>query len=83
MEDGVSDMVERVNNAIREAVAKEFSVQLCNGTDYVARAAIEAMREPTEAQLLAAVEWAEESGAALEPIAIGYQRMIDAALSVP
>ncbi len=46
--------------------------------DY-ADAVLDAMREPDAAMVKASQTWASECGCQFEPIAIGYQRMIDAA----
>lgn len=65
-------MVERLRQIISEARAEEKS------DAYIARAAIQAMREPTEAMLLAG-ERAEELGDS--PAYKHWRAMIDAALS--
>ncbi|QIX20746.1 hypothetical protein [Agrobacterium pusense] len=47
----MSEMIERVGRAIHAASEECFTLEAC---DLLARAAIEAMREPTKAQLEAA-----------------------------
>jgi len=70
----MTDMIERVTQALRE-VLWNYGVQLTKEMDeLLARAAIEAMREPTEEMSHAG--WRTDSGIGT----VVWQAMIDAAL---
>lgn len=80
----VPEMVERVEGAILSAMSRG------GDSEAMARAAIEAMREPTEAMLKAGARrfsdcWSLEPGEGLdeEPEQPIWQAMIDAALTSP
>jgi hypothetical protein len=69
----MSEMIERVKLAIRDACDPHVTDSMC---EVAARAAIEAMREPTEAMLQAFGERALPIGNPQD----GYSAMIDEAL---
>lgn len=68
------EMVKRVSDAIEWQMAQDD-----NAPEDLARAALEAMREPTEAQLAAFHNSCDSNGQCL--VKYGYTIMIDAALS--
>ena len=86
----MSEMVERVGEALRVKLIEWYAggIGFEDGGLMLARAAIEAMREPTEQQLAAAwaVITAEKQGQGITRLTPGlgareiYQAMIDAAL---
>lgn len=76
----MTDMVERIARAIEQAMPNYISDELPQH-DFLAsaRAALEAMREPTPAMFDAAESWGDDAERDLR----FWQAMIDAALTPP
>jgi len=74
-----NEMIERVAQAILAKVPLGYGMTIAESDEY-ARAAIEAMREPTEAMVDAFV-WYGHGKTIGDVARIGWQSMIDAALS--
>lgn len=74
----MSEMVERVAKAIVEVNGNTEGLTFSELSRAMARAAIESMREPSEAMLAAFNDHCDEGGCCL--VKTGYRAMIDAAL---
>ena len=72
----MSEMIERIATVMRAAYVTDINPHW-NG---VARAVIEAMREPTEAMAVAGAEWVDDGMALKTSAETVWQAMIDAAL---
>ena len=93
----MGEMIERVEEAILSKIAEIFGAIHCNAGGQIGRAAIEAMREPTDSMADIAQEkycgqprettvaWAKEDkwDAHRQDLIDEYQVFIDAALATP